>query len=194
MHISRAAAHIVRSDASTYHTFYMDAQTGAPLHGKTHQGYSDTSCWARGQAWGIYGFPLVYRYSPVAALTELTQKLAHYFLNRLPEDGICCWDLHFTSGGHERDSSAAAIAVCGLLELAKSLPDIQRDPYQAAAWAIIKELSRSYLARSPQANGVLAHAVYHMPNRIGVDESCIWGDYFYFEALVRLSRDWRPYW
>lgn len=194
MHISRAAAHLVRSDASTFHTFYMDARTGAPRYGKTHQGYSDDSCWARGQAWGIYGFPLVCSYSPSPALTHLTIKLANYFLNRSPDDSVCYWDLHFTSGPQPRDSSAAAIAACGLLELAKSLPQPRAETYRAAAWAIVKALSRQYLADAPPANGVLKHAVYHMPNRVGVDESCIWGDYFYFEALVRLSRDWHPYW
>lgn len=194
MHISRAAAHIVRSDASTFHTFYMDSQTGAPLHGKTHQGYSDNSCWSRGQAWGIYGFPLVHRYSPAPALVEMAKKLANYFLNRTPDDGVCYWDLYFTSGAQEKDSSAAAIAACGLLELAKSLPAAGRKQYDGAAWTIIKSLSRHYLADAPGTNGILKHAVYHMPNRVGVDESCIWGDYFYFEALVRLTRDWRPYW
>jgi len=196
-HIARAAAYIVRSDASTFHTFYMDAETGKPLHGKTHQGYSDSSCWARGQAWGIYGFPLVYRYNADAGLIALSKKLANYFLNRLPDDGICYWDLHFTSGAEPRDSSAAAIAACGLLEIERSLPllDPHRALYQGAAWAMVRQLSQTYLTTdSPTANGVLKHAVYHMPNRVGVDESCIWGDYFYFEALVRLSRVWRPYW
>jgi hypothetical protein len=196
-HIARAAAHIVRSDASTFHTFYMDAETGKPFYGKTHQGYSDTSCWARGQAWGIYGFPLVYRYNADAGLLVLAKKLANYFLNRLPDDGICYWDLHFTSGPEPRDSSAAAIAACGLLEIEKSLPllDPHRALYQGAAWAMVRQLSQTYLTTdSAKANGVLKHAVYHMPNRVGVDESCIWGDYFYFEALVRLSRAWRPYW
>jgi unsaturated chondroitin disaccharide hydrolase len=195
-HISHAAAHLVRPDASTFHTFYMGAQSGAPLGGRTHQGYSDSSCWSRGQAWGISGFPLVYRYRPVPALIELTKKLANYFLNRLPDDGICYWDLIFTSGSEQRDSSAAAIAACGLLEVAKALPstDPHRQLYQDAAWTIIKELSLHYQATSQASNGILQHAVYHMPNRIGVNECCIWGDYFYLEALVRLSRVWQPYW
>jgi unsaturated chondroitin disaccharide hydrolase len=196
-HIARAAQHIVRSDASTFHTFYMDAETGKPLYGKTHQGYSDSSCWARGQAWGIYGFPLVYRYNADAGLLTLAKKLANYFLNRLPDDGICYWDLCFTSGAEPRDSSAAAIAACGLLEIEKALPllDPHRAMYQGAAWAMVRQLSQTYLpTEAPNANGVLKHAVYHMPNRVGVDESCIWGDYFYFEALVRLSRVWRAYW
>lgn len=196
-HIAQAAAHIVRPDASTYHTFYLDARTGAPIRGKTHQGYSDDSCWARGQAWGICGFPLVYRYNADAGLIDLTKRLANYFLNRLPIDAICYWDLYFTSGAEKRDSSAAAIAACGLLEAATSLPllDPHHDLYQGAAWAMVQSLSRMYLTNpGVPASGVLKHAVYHMPKRVGVDESCLWGDYFYFEALVRLSRVWRPYW
>ena len=123
--------------------------------------------------------------------------LANYFLNRLPSDGICYWDLIFTDGPEERDSSAAAVAACGLLELASQLPllDPQRSVYEHAAAGMILTLAERYFANdaAPGA-GLLAHAVYHKPNRIGVDESCVWGDYFYLEALARLTRIWKPYW
>jgi unsaturated chondroitin disaccharide hydrolase len=109
---------------------------------------------------------------------------------------ICYWDLKFTAGRQPRDSSAAAIAACGLLELAGWLPhdDADRAVYEGAAAAIMSELTARYLARRAEANGVLEHSVYHLPNRIGVDESCIWGDYFYFECLVRMGGRWVPYW
>ena len=196
-HLVRAAHLLVRPDASTFHTFYLDPTTGAPLYGKTHQGYSDQSSWARGQAWSIYGFALGYRHTRDEQLLRLTKRLANFFLNRLPEDGVCYWDLHFTSGNEPRDSSAAAIAACGLLELAAHLPtsDADRRSYETAASLIVRELSLRYrTGAGPTENGVLKHAVYHMPNKVGVDESCIWGDYFYLEALVRLSRCWNPYW
>lgn len=196
-HIDQAASHLVRKDASTFHTYYLDPVTGQPLRGSTHQGYSDDSCWARGQAWGIYGFPLAYRYNGNASLIDVSKDLANYFLDRLPDDSICYWDLCFTSGDHHRDSSAAAIAACGLLEIGRTLPlvDADRAAYEQAAWAIVSELSHHYLAEvTGPGNGVLRHAVYHMPNRVGVDESCIWGDYFFLEALMRLSRPWMPYW
>ncbi|TCL70804.1 unsaturated chondroitin disaccharide hydrolase [Hydrogenispora ethanolica] len=196
-HARQAARYLVREDASTYHTFYMDVESGAPRFGKTAQGYSDNSCWARGQAWAIYGFALSYRYTRESEFPELNQKLANYFLNRLPEDDVCYWDLCFTAGDEERDSSAAAIAACGLLELAKELPltNEYRICYENAALAMIRSLTESYttagLARS---NGILRHAVYSKPAGEGVDECNIWGDYFYLEALVRLLRDWRLYW
>ena len=196
-HIAQAARYIVRPDSSTFHTFFMDPATGAPREGKTHQGFSDDSCWARGQAWGISGFPLVHRYKADPELIALSARLANYYLNRLPEDLICCWDLVFTGPPHERDSSAAAIAACGLLELARALPllDPDRAAYEAAALATVETLGTRYLLPlGAPGSGVLAHGVYHMPNKVGVDEACLWGDYFFLEALVRLTRAWEPYW
>ena len=195
-HLERAAMHLVRADSSTFHTFYVDAETGQPIHGKTHQGHSDDSCWARGQAWGIYGFSMGYRYLRNSQLLRISERLANYFVNRLPDDYICYWDLHFTSGDQPRDSSAAAIASCGLLELANNLSiiDSERRLYETAALTIIHQLSLGYRTAREQEDGILRHAVYHLPNNVGVDESCIWGDYFYFEALVRATRSWNPYW
>jgi unsaturated chondroitin disaccharide hydrolase len=167
-HAQQTANYIVRANASTFHTFYMDVDTGAPKYGKTQQGYSDESCWARGQAWAIYGFPLSYWYNGDWAFIELAKKLTNYFLNRLPDDYVCYWDLIFTEGDEERDSSAAAIAACGMLELANHLPVTDDDK--------------------------CLYAVYSKPLNVGVDECCIWGDYYYFEALVRLLKDWKVYW
>jgi unsaturated chondroitin disaccharide hydrolase len=196
-HARQTAAYIVRENASTFHTFYMDVDTGAPKYGRTQQGYSDDSCWARGQAWGIYGFPLSYRYTRDRRFIELAKKLTNYFLNRLPDDHICYWDLMFTEGAEERDSSAAAIAACGMLELAKYLPltDEDKPIYENAALRIVAALTERYTtSQDPMSNGILRHAVYSKPDHKGVDECCIWGDYFYVEALVRLSRDWQTYW
>ena len=195
-HALQAARHIVREESSTFHTFYMDVETGAPRFGKTAQGYSDNSCWSRGQAWGIYGFILSYGYTRDGIFLELARKLADYFLNRLPEDYICYWDLVFTSGDEERDSSAAAIAACGLLELAKHLPltDVYRTIYENAAMHMLYNLALKYTTAGMKSNGVLGHAVYSKPNHEGVDECVIWGDYFYLEALTRLLKDWRLYW
>jgi unsaturated chondroitin disaccharide hydrolase len=194
-HIKKAQVLIVRPDHSTFHTFHLDPVTGAPKFGSTHQGASDSSCWARGQAWGISGFPLVYRYLKDTTLLTSSMALADYFLARLPDDQVCCWDLIFTSNDAQRDSSAAAIAACGLLELASCATDAEQSRYQDAAVRIVESLSLYYASRPEDpGNGLLKHSVYHMPKRIGVDEYCIWGDYFYLEALVRLNQDWVPYW
>lgn len=196
-HLRQAARYLVRPDASTYHTFYIDTASGRPRFGSTHQGYSDDSCWARGQAWGIYGFALGGLHTGDPEHVELAARLASYFLNRLPSDGICCWDLIFTDDDTTpRDSSAAAIAACGLIELARALPlsDSRRDIFANWAWRIAEELGANYLAPVEGSNALLLHAVYHMPNGAGVDEACIWGDYFYMEALMRLRHVWSSYW
>ncbi|WNR42851.1 glycoside hydrolase family 88 protein [Paenibacillus roseipurpureus] len=196
-HVKMAETYIVREDASTYHTYFMDIYTGKPKYGKTVQGYSDTSCWARGQAWGIYGFPLSYKYTRDSTLIDLAKKVANYYMNRLPEDSVSYWDLIFTSGPEERDSSSAAIAACGLMELSKSLPlsDNDKRIYENAALHIVKSLAEHYTSKDVlESNGVLLHAVYAKPHNKGIDECNIWGDYYYFEALVRLSKDWELYW
>lgn len=195
-HAINTAKYIVRDDASTYHTFYVDVNTGLPLYGKTHQGYSDNSCWARGQAWGIYGFTLSYVYTRDLRFIELAKKLLNYFLNRLPEDYIPCWDLIFVNGNEPKDSSAGAICLCALLELLKILPlsDEYRKYYENAAINILFSLLNGYLSKDLSSDGLLLHGVYSKPQNRGVDEHCIWGDYFFFEALVRFIKDWNRYW
>ncbi len=195
-HLAAANENLLREDASSFHTYFFDVDTGRPLRGATAQGYSDSSCWARGQAWGIYGLALNFRYLRDPGLLETSSRLAAYFLNRLPADFVCYWDLAFVEGSEERDSSAAAIAACGLLELAGALPaaDARRRAFENAAAAIALGLARHYAARGGEADGLLLHAVYDKPKLVGVDECCVWGDYFYLELLARLSLSWDPYW
>lgn len=188
----------VRSDASTHHTFFFDHETGAPLMGKTCQGYSDNSAWARGQAWAIYGFILSYIYTKDSDMLITSERTANYFLNCLPEDYICYWDLVFNDGsGEERDSSAAAIAVCGMLEIIKNTNDEFTGYYKNAVYAILHSLASVYSTRNtPEANSILLHGVYGKPQSQGMscDESCLWGDYFYMEAMMRIYKNWNLYW
>ncbi|MFE0555834.1 glycoside hydrolase family 88 protein [Paenibacillus sp. NPDC058910] len=196
-HAQQSSRYLIREDSSTYHTYYMDVESGEPRFGQTSQGYANHSCWSRGQAWAIYGMPLSYAYTKDESLLHDAERVTNYFLNRLPEDYVCYWDLIFTKGQEERDSSAAAISVCGMLELAKHLPLSypQRRTYENAALRVLESLSDRYTTVSlPGSNGILQHAVYGKPLGNGIDECCIWGDYFYFEALVRVYKDWDMYW
>ncbi|MPN16027.1 Unsaturated chondroitin disaccharide hydrolase [bioreactor metagenome] len=116
-------------------------------------------------------------------------RLADYFLAHLPDDLICYWDLIFTEGDEERDSSACAIAINGLLLLSSLLGvhDAKALEYRTKALAMLLELCRNYTSASiPHSNGILLHAVYGKPNGAGIDECTIWGDYFYMEALGTL--------
>ena len=198
-HVNTAAQTVVREDGSTFHTYYFDVETGKPLKGSTAQGNSDDSAWARGQAWGIYGFPLAYKYLKDKKFIELYKKIVNYFLNKLPEDNVCYWDLFFDdNSGEEKDTSAAAIAVCGILEMSKNLKDDDSNKkiYMKAANHIMKSIIEKYTTKNDtRSNGLLKEAVYSKPHGTGVNECCIWGDYFYMEALVRfLKVDWKVYW
>ena len=197
-HYEADCNNVIRDDASAYHTFYFDPETGEPLKGVTRQGYSDDSAWARGQAWGIYGIPLNYRYVKDDSAFNLFKGMTNYFLNRLPEDEVCYWDLIFTDGSNQsRDSSAAAIGVCGIHEMLKYLPEVESDKntYRHSMHCILRSLMERYTAPEIKpGNPVLLHGVYSWHSGKGVDEGNIWGDYYYMEALMRFYKDWNLYW
>lgn len=197
-HAKKTQQYIVRENNTTYHTYFFDCETGEALYGKTAQGYSDESCWSRGQAWGIYGFTLSYIHSGDDSFLKTACDVADYFISKLPADYVCYWDLEFVDGNEQEcDSSAAAIAACGLLELAKQLPlaNEKRSQYEDIAYYIVQSLQQNYTTKEiPASTGLLLHGVYDKNNQRGVDECMIWGDYFYIEALVRLSSAWFMYW
>lgn len=195
-HAKQAEKYLVREDFSTYHTFYMDVRTGEPIKGTTAQGYSDQSAWARGQAWGVYGFVLSYVHTEDHSFLETAMKIADYFIDRLPKDFVPYWDLYFQEGDEYRDSSAAGILACGLLEISKHLAITNpiREKYEETALNIIYSLYKNYTTAGEMSNGILKHAVYSIPHGNGVDECCIWGDYYYLEALMRLKKSWNLYW
>jgi unsaturated chondroitin disaccharide hydrolase len=202
IHARTTLAHSVRADDSTYHTFYMDPVSGGPVRGATKQGYRDDSAWARGQAWGIAGMAMSYRYEPLPEYQDAFERLLAFYLHRLPADLVPYWDLVFTDGdGEPRDSSAAAIVACGLLEMADLVGGAAAEEYRTLARRMMKSLADSYAVRDPAvSNGLVLHGTYSKKSPFntcrgeGVDECVSWGDYYYFEALMRLSREWSSYW
>lgn len=191
----------VRYDGSTFHTFFMDMKTGEPRYGSACQGYKDDSTWARGQAWGIYGFALAYRYTNDDKYKVIFERVLEYYLQFLPQDQIPYWDFTFTEGAEPRDSSSAAITACGLLEMASLVDSESADRYTALARSMVKNLISHYAVKdSTTSNGLLLHSTYSKKSPYntcteeGVDECVSWGDYFYLEALTRLSIQWQPYW
>lgn len=197
-HFETASNHVIRDDASAFHTFYMNPEDGSPAYGKTRQGYNDTSAWARGQAWGVYGIPLNYHYTKNQETIQLFKGMTNYFLNRLPEDYVCYWDLIFQDGsGQPKDSSAAAVVVCGIQEMLKYLPETDPDKttYRYAMHGILRSLIEQYVPNQIESgNPLLLHGVYSWHSGKGVDEGNIWGDYYYLEALIRFYKDWELYW
>ncbi|MCC8129170.1 MAG: glycoside hydrolase family 88 protein [Clostridiales bacterium] len=200
-HAQTCLAHSFRPDGSTYHTFFMNAD-GTPSHGETCQGYRDDSFWARGQAWGVYGSILSFRYTKDPAYLATFRKALRFYLTRLPEDRVPYWDMIFSDGSDEpRDSSAAAIVVCGLLEARRWLPAGEAARCETLAREMLGSLAQGYaVPEITPGTGLLLHGTYSKKSPYntctpeGVDECTGWGDYFYLEALTRLTRDWYPYW
>jgi len=197
-HVAQLRDHMIRPDDTTFHRFTWDPVTGAPRYGTTEQGHADDSCWARGQAWGIYGFTLNYGYTGDESFLTAARRCADYFLDHLPADRVAYWDLVFHEGsGQQRDSSAAAIAACGLSELARRTSAGEAAArYARAADEILDALIAGYTPTGrPESNALLLHGVYDLPKQVGVDEGNLWGDYFYLEAITRrLLPDWEMYW
>ena len=196
-HFYTTVKNAIRNDASAFHTFYFDPETGEPAYGKTRQGYSDDSAWARGQAWLIYGIALCNAYYPVDTNIEYFQAVTNYFLNRLPENFVGYWDLIFDdTSGQPRDTSAAAIAVCGINQMAIEIPNNENlREYEAWADRILYNLITHYTEQ--KAEGVIAllnEGVYSWHSGKGVNEGNIWGDYFYLEALMRKKNNRKMYW
>lgn len=198
IHYRTTVDNAFREDASTFHTYYFDPETGEPLKGVTRQGYSDDSSWARGQAWAIYGTALQYYENKDEEIVPDFKAVTNYFLNRLPEDHVPYWDLIFNDGDPQsRDSSSGAIAVCGMHEMLKYLPetDSEKQVYQYSMHTIMRSMMNDYTYQNiDNENSLLKHGVYSWHSGKGVDEGNIWGDYFYLEALVRFYKDWELYW
>ncbi len=201
-HIQTAMKCLVRPDNSTYHTHFFDVNTGEPTYGVTHQGNRNGSAWARGQAWGVYGTILSYQYTQDPEYLELFRHISDYYLRHLPKDLVPFWDFDFTDGSSEpRDSSSAAIVICGFLEAAKVLDKEEAEYYTKLAYQMMKSLIDNYEVKDwDSTNGILLHSTYnrHTPTNTcrnkGVDECCSWGDYYYMEALTRMVTDWNRYW
>lgn len=188
---------LVRDDGSTAHEGIFDTATGAYVRQDTHQGWRPDSAWARGLAWSLYGFSQVYALMQNDEFLEVAERNAGFWLKNLPADGIPYWDFRADLSqpmpwGPQKDSSAAAIAASGLLDLARQTKSAERSQaYRRTALAMLDLLAEpDYLATdTPGWEGVLKHGVYHTRKGLGVDESVMWGDFFFVEAICKIRNE-----
>jgi unsaturated chondroitin disaccharide hydrolase len=185
---------IVRKDGSTAHEGIFDLQTGEFLRQSTQQGLHADSTWARGLAWSLYGFGTVFTFTGDADFLRIARRNADCYIARCPDGLVPPWDFDVPEGPLRMcDSSAAAIAASGLWNLADLVvsADLAASVYyRNAALTILDTLcSDSFLAWStPGWEGVLKHGVYHIHKKLGVDESVMWGDFFFVEAALKVLR------
>ncbi len=188
---------LVRADGSTAHEGIFDTTTGEFLRQETHQGLRGDSRWARGLAWSLYGYSTVFHYTEDEEFLDVAQRNADHWLAHLPADNVPLWDFDADLNatlpwGPQKDSSAGAIAASGLWQLSQQTPDAERaERYRKTALAMLDALcSPSYLAEEKDDwEGILLHGVYHTAKNLGVDESVMWGEFFFVEALTRVLAD-----
>ena len=197
-HADKSQRYLMRGDDSSYHTFYFNPEDGTPIRGGTHQGYHDGSTWTRGQAWAIYGFALSYRYTRDPKYLDTALRAARFFIEYLPEDHVAYWDFDVPiEEGTPRDSSASAIAACGMLEILEHLDgedDNKGLLTEAVEKSMISLVNQYSTIGEAAEEGLIKHGSYYVRGGAGPDDYMIWGDYYYLEALLRLTKGIPGYW
>lgn len=202
-HADQTLKNHIRADFSTFHVVNYDKNTGKVLHRQTAQGFADNSTWARGQAWGIYGFTMVYRFTKDQRFLDAATGLANFFLNHpnMPDDLVPYWDFNAGEDGFApdwaydpsgyrempRDASAAAIACSALLELSTFTEGDQAEKFRESAIRILYSLSSDRYRANPGTNNhfLLMHSVGNLPGNNEVDVPLVYADYYFLEALLR---------
>jgi unsaturated chondroitin disaccharide hydrolase len=184
-HCLTTRRNLVRGDGSTAHEGIFDLETGAFLRQSTQQGWRADSCWARGLAWALYGFTTVYGFTHDACFLDTARACADFYIGHAPNGGVPPNDFHEPEPSKAYDSSAAAIAASGLLDLARASGEAH---YRDNALRILDTLTDSEFLANPTAgwDGLLKHGIYHARKGLGVDESVMWGDYFFLEAVWKV--------
>ncbi len=206
-HAETTMKNALRPDFSSYHMINYDEITGAVKDRKTVQGFSDNSQWARGQAWGVYGFSQVYFYTKDNKFLVTAQKMADFYLDndKLPADKIPLWDFNVGEKGFEpewnyipiqyqpipRDASAAAIMSSALFMISDYTSNLAlKEKYRNAAESMLKSLAGSEYLAAPGTNNcfLLKHSVGYMGVHSEVDVPLIYADYYFLEALLRYNK------
>ncbi|MFJ9542272.1 glucuronyl hydrolase [Streptomyces sp. NPDC101225] len=184
-HAKTAQKVFPRADGSTPHVYDFDPVSGAPIGPATVQGYSPSSCWSRGQAWGVYGFTTMYRRTGNEEFLATAGRLADFAVGALSPDHVPVWDYRAPQQPYDvKDASAGAVMACGLLDLAAATG---RQAYRAVALRMLTELSTTCLTRnSARADAVVARCTRNRPAEDGVEISLPYADYYLMEGILRV--------
>ncbi|ACU06055.1 glycoside hydrolase family 88 protein [Pedobacter heparinus] len=192
-HANTTMKHHYRADYSSYHLVIYNPETGAVSKKQTVQGAADTSAWARGQAWGLYGYTVMYRETKDKKYLDMANHIAQFLLGHpnLPKDKIPYWD--FNAAGipnAPRDASAGAVICSALIELAGYAGPKMAKTYFSAAETMLGALSSpAYRAATGENGGfILKHGVGNYPRNADIDVPLIYADYYYIEALSRYQK------
>lgn len=188
-HVLQSRRHLIRGDGSTSHEGIFDPESGVFLHQQTIQGWRNDSAWARGQAWALYGFGTSYGFTDDSRFLEAAQRTADYFIEKTGDRFVPPNDFDEFDPIFAFESSSGAIAASGLLQLSQLVSDLAlAKKYADFAFKIIEKLcSHEFLANIDEPwEGILKHGIYHSTKKLGVNESVMWGEYFFLEALGKV--------
>jgi unsaturated chondroitin disaccharide hydrolase len=180
---------LVRGDSSTIHEGWFDPNTGEFLRAATHQGYRSDSSWVRGHAWAIYGFGTAYQYTGDERFLDTARRCADLYIDQVGPEFVGPNDWEDPAPEFRYEASGASITAAAMVQLAELI---------GSDGAVYRDYARGILARLSEPEflgsagdeweGILKHSLYHRGNGMGVDESVMWGDYYFVEALDRLAR------
>jgi unsaturated chondroitin disaccharide hydrolase len=187
-HCATNRRYLVRGDGSASHEGIFDLETGEFLRQTTQQGWRNDSAWARGLAWSLYGFTVVYALDPDPHWLDTARLNARFWIEHTADDVVPPNDFDEPNPQRRWESSSAACAAGGLLMLAALVEDDEEaETYRSHALRTVQRLCEpEFVAHEPQWEGVLKHGSYHETKDLGVDESVMWGEYFFVETLARV--------
>ena len=190
-HADKSLAHFIRPDGSVKHIVEFDPNTGEEVTSYGGQGYAFGSSWTRGQAWAIYGFMISYRHTHDERYLDAAKRVAHYFIANIPENGRIPVDFRSPAEPFYEDDAATAIACCGMLEIAKAVPEYEAGIYAGAALKLLKVMAAETCDFDPATDGITTACSTkyfedkHMYN-------LVYGDYYFVEAILKLLE--KDYW
>ena len=186
MHADTVMNNFVRGDGSVRHIVEFDFENGGYVRDFGGQGYGVGSSWTRGQTWGIYGFMMSYIHTGKKEYLDTAKRIAHYFIANIPESGLIPVDFRQPKEPAIEDSTAAAIAACGLIEIAKYVGDLEKDMYLNAALKLLKTLDKNRCNWTKENDCILEKctAAYHDKTH---EFNIIYGDYYFIEAIFKLK-------
>lgn len=181
----------VREDGSVAHIVDHDRETGEVVQTHGGQGYCVGSSWSRGQSWAIYGFVLAYIHSGEVRYLDTAKKVAHYFIANVCDDWLPRVDFRAPAEPVYYDTTAGAIAACGLIEIAKAVGEDEGGMYMNAAINILKAIKERFMDLDADRDEMVIYGTRRYPcdgdlEKAGVHISIIYGDYYYTEAILKL--------
>jgi len=179
---------LLRDDGSCHHIAVLSPQSGDRLDTPAGQGFASGSSWSRGQSWGMYGFALSYRHTGERKYLDAAKRIAHYVTaNFALNDWIPLVDFRAPSEKSKRDSTAAMISACGLLEIAGHVGEYEKKLYRGAAFKLLTTVESSFADWNIETDGIIGKGTAAWEDRPNQDEvPIIYGDYFFTEAVLRL--------